>query len=102
MLSSLDIKKLQEVFATKEELVGLENRFNRKFATKEDLIELEARLESKFVTKDEFLKGFDALMFELKAIREDLAVTTYRNSEISKKLENHEDRIISVEEKLSF
>ncbi len=85
MLSSLDIKKLQEVFATKTEL-----------------IELEARLESKFVTKDEFLKGFDALMFELKAIREDLAVTTYRNSEISKKLENHEDRIISVEEKLSF
>ena len=37
MITDADIKKLQAVFATKEDLKAMESRFNDKFATKEDL-----------------------------------------------------------------
>ncbi|MBU0975057.1 hypothetical protein KKD03_05150 [Patescibacteria group bacterium] len=84
MLTSLDIKKLQSVFATKEDLKG--------FVTKEDLKDLEHR----------FLFSLDKVMNELKGIREDLTAGTHRSSQNSKKIENHEERISSVEESLYF
>ncbi|OIO44185.1 MAG: hypothetical protein COZ34_05120 [Candidatus Pacebacteria bacterium CG_4_10_14_3_um_filter_34_15] len=97
MLTSLDIKKLQSVFATKEDL----DRFAIKedlnwFAIKEDLQNSEDRLGHKF------LSSLDEVMHELKEIREDFITGAYRNSENSKKIENHEERISSVEESLAF
>ncbi len=46
-----------------------------------------------FVTKDEFLTRFDALMFELKAIREEIAVFGYRQADHSDRIEVLENRI---------
>ncbi len=40
-------------FATKDDLLGLEKRFEKRFATKDDLLNLEKRFEKKFATKDD-------------------------------------------------
>ena len=61
----------------------------------------QAQLEKIFVTKDEFLAAFDALMYELKAIREELTIGFYRQSEHSRDVEDHEQRIKALEKKLS-
>ncbi len=45
-----------------------------------------SKLEEKFVTKEEFLRGFDALMHELKSLREEITVMFYRQSENSSKI----------------
>jgi hypothetical protein len=54
MLTSLDIKKLQSVFATKGDLKKLENKF---------------------------LSSLDAVMYELKALREDSISGAHRRFE---------------------
>lgn len=54
--------------------------------TKTDMLKLEA----KFVTKDEFITRFDAVMFELKAIREELTIIAYRQGDHSDRLERIE------------
>lgn len=61
-----------------------------------------SKLEEKFVTKEEFLRGFDALMHELKSLREEITVMFYRQSENSSKIENNSKRITTLEDKLSF
>lgn len=66
------------------------------------------RNDAKFVTKDELKEGLrelrrenldykDALMTELKAIREELTTSGYRQREHSNQLEDHEIRITAVE-----
>lgn len=67
------------------------------------------KLEQIFVTKNEFQKHseliltrFDALMHELQIIRDELIALTYRNSENSDKLENHEASITTIEDKIAF
>lgn len=61
--------------------------------TQQDII----KLKNIFVTKDEFLTRFDALMFELKAIREELAIVVYRQVDHTDQLEHHEQRISTLE-----
>lgn len=77
MFTKSDINQLKEVFATKKDL-------------------------EKFVTKSEFTAAFDALMHELKAIREELIVSSYRGSENYDAIQNHDGRITLMESKLSF
>jgi len=102
MLTNLDIKKLKSIFATKEDLKEIRSDLNG-FATKKDLDRFATKKDlDRFVTKEEFLTSFDALMHELKAIREELTLGSYRRLENSDLLENHEERITIVEKKLSF
>jgi len=63
-------------------------------------------IEDKFLTRDEFhsfkdeiLTRFDKIMFELKAIREEQIVGSYRRIENFDLLENHESRITILEKK---
>lgn len=74
MLTQRDITRLETLFATKEELQDVRN---------------------------DMITRFDAVMFELKAIREDFAASTYRQSIHSDTLENHEERLTSLETPLA-
>lgn len=74
MLTQKDITRLETLFATKEELQDVRN---------------------------DMITRFDAVMFELKAIREDLAASTYRQIIHSDTLENHEERLTTLETPLA-
>jgi ABC-type enterochelin transport system permease subunit len=72
MLTTKDITRLMDIFATKEEFHELKN---------------------------EFFNRFDAVMVELKAIREELTVITGRQSMHTDVLENHEEQLVLLEGK---
>jgi hypothetical protein len=61
------------------------------FASKDDLVGL------KEVLVGEMIARFDAVMSELKLIREELAAMTYRQHGHSDQLENHEKRLTKLE-----
>lgn len=76
--------------------------------TQRDLNEIErildARLEDKLTeklkglpTRDEFYQKMDEVMGELKTLREEQTLTTYRNTEQDQQLENHEKRLKKLE-----
>ena len=114
MITDVDIKKMKRVFATKEDLKGMSNRFDKKFATKEDL---KMALE-KYATKTdlsnvsvelvELIRSFgselsglkedivdfkDSILTEIIKLREDVAVVTgYRGL-----IEDHDKRIEKLE-----
>jgi len=82
--------------ATKQDLVNLEKRLekkmDKKFATKIDLEGLEGRF------KDTVISFKDEILYEIKAMREELAIITGYKDQI----ENHETRIETVEKKLQI
>lgn len=79
MLTKTDINQLKTIFVTKGEF-------------KEEIKLL----------REEFITRFDAVMFELKAMREEMSAMLYRQREHSNQLENHEERLAEVETKLDF
>ena len=70
MLTKKDINWLSDTFVTKGEFLELKN---------------------------EFFNRIDAVLFELKAMREDMAVAHGRQSMHSDVLENHEERLVMIE-----
>lgn len=67
----------------------------------EQIVEDVVKEEMKHLpTKDEFYTKMDELMVELKAIREENTLVTGRLSEHSDDLEDHEQRIIKLEQSL--
>jgi hypothetical protein len=75
MLSKADKKFLFDTFATKKDL--------------RDILEFST---ATFATKDDVLGKFDAIMTELKAMREEVTVLAYRQAD-------HSDRIDRLEHK---
>ena len=68
--------------------------------SQKDLGEIKKLIEKKIrhlPTKDEFFAKMAEIMSELKAIREEQAIFTHRQSEHSDTLENHETRISKLE-----
>lgn len=61
-----------------------------------------SKLEEKFVTKEEFLRGFDAVMYELRSLREKITVMFYRQSENTNNIQINSKKIEALEDKLSF
>ena len=81
MITDNDIKKLKTVFATKEDL--------KAYTTKEDL--------RAYATKMDLIDFKDAILHEIRDLRDDITVTTgYRDM-----LEDHENRLEVVETKLA-
>jgi len=69
--------------------------------TQKDLSEIEQliREEIKYLpTKDEFYGKMDEVMVELKTIREEQTAISDKHSEHTDTLENHEERIVKLEE----
>lgn len=81
-LTKKDIEKLSNVFATKEEL----NRLTKKFATKADFLQIKESL--------------DWLVGAVSTIKEELTVRFSQYRRHDDQIENHEQRIKKVEEKV--
>lgn len=65
----------------------------------EQLIKTTVKEEIKFLpTKNEFFEKMDEVMVELKTIREEQAAFTGKLSEHTDTLENHEERIVKLEQ----
>lgn len=74
---------------TKKDIQKLEDHFRQIFATKEELQEVKREL------KHDILQFKDDILWEIKAMREELAVViSYRD-----KIEDHEERITQLEKK---
>lgn len=86
-----DIKKLSEVFATKEDLKAFATKEDLKaFATKKDLGNLKGEI---LVGQDKIMKKIEDITIEQK-----MAYSQYKRHE--NKLEDHEKRITSLEAKV--
>ena len=72
---------IKEFGKVRSEMAELFAEQNKRMATKSDLAEI---------------------MGELRAIREELTVSTYRRVEMTESIESHETRITTLENKLSF
>jgi len=87
-----------ERFATKKELHSFREAAVRLFASKEDLLDSERRLEVKITNfKDEVLTAVDAVMGEVKTIREERAAHVLRHDRVDETLAGHEKRLKRVE-----
>jgi hypothetical protein len=111
MITDADIKKLKAVFATKDDLIGMEKRFDRKFATKDDLIGMEKRFDRKFATKND-LRRF-ATKDDITSIKSDMvsmevrlkkeivgAVVDYLQHNIIPILSEHDKRLDRLEKRV--
>jgi hypothetical protein len=91
MITDADIQKLKKVFATKDDLLGMEKRFNKKFATKDDL--------KAYATKEDLLRLKGDLLGEMSKLRhgilEDLEI--FFHDQIMPIFENHDHRITRLE-----
>lgn len=114
-------RKLKPLVEAKWDLEKLRAELLAKLVSKEDFSELSAHFMSFFAHQDhvrrmgDLLKEmddrnktldekisarFDALMFELKAMREEMTIMNYRESDHSDQLENHEHRLEKLETSL--
>jgi hypothetical protein len=84
MITDADIKKLKAVFATKDDLMAMEQRFDRKFATKSDL--------KRFTTKDDLRSMEQRLKKEIVG-----AVVNYLQDNILPILNEHDKRLDRLE-----
>ena len=89
MLSQSDKQWMETKFVTKTYL----KKTLANFVTKRHLNEKLKKELSNYLTKNEFLKYFDQLMGELKAMREEIAIGFHQVRENYDRLENHEVRI---------
>jgi len=96
MLSKQDKHYLNKTFATKKELKELKEEVH---TISDKLDNFIIYSEKTFATKEEMFTRFDAVMFELKAIREDMAAMFFRQKENTDILNTHELRITDLESK---
>jgi len=93
--------------ATKDDLANFVTKEDSaNFATKDDLANFITKEDSaNFATKGDIsrLMGIISdVMGEIQAMREDLALGTFRRSENSNMIENHEERIVNIEGHLNL
>lgn len=111
MITDADVKKLEKTFVTKGEL----KRELARFSTKNDLKSTENYLNYKIDSlekkvdefkeefvgfKDSVLKSLDWLVGAFKRFEEEHLVLTEQNGRAIDKLEDHEKRIISLEQRI--
>lgn len=104
MLTKQDETKIETIVETIVDK-KLDEKFENKWLPRIEAmmnLNLEEKLEQKFneklshlPTKDEFFKAMDKIMGELKTIREEQSMITYR-------LSNHETRITTIEQTVSL
>lgn len=84
MIDDNDIKKLGEIFATKEDLEKYATREDlEKYATKEDLIEF----------KDEILNGQDEILGKLSILLDEKTIGDEQNKRQKKVLKIHNNAL---------
>lgn len=95
MITNNDINKLKEVFATKDDLKAYATRDEVKAIVAEANDDQNAKIDAKLIQfRSDIFNKIDLVIGELKTIREEQAVVSYR-------LSDHEDRITKLESSLS-
>ena len=61
MITDADIKKMRKVFVTKDDLIAMERRQDRKYATKDDLKNLPSKKDLHVALKDQKEEIVDAV-----------------------------------------
>ncbi len=99
MLTDLDIVKLKKVFVTKQELKETENRLIKYIDYKTDRLESAILALSKEFSefKEQTNKTLDWLVGAFKKFDEEHTILSARYSTINKAIDNHENRITSLE-----
>ena len=94
MLTKQDLDQIKEIVASevKKNSINLADREDLETLREEIREEIEKRI-SHLPTKDEFYEMMDKIMKELKAIREEHTVESYR-------VRNHEERITRLEKRV--
>lgn len=99
MITDADVKKLKQVFATKDDLKAMEKRFDSKFASKDDLKlvkddlkAMEARQDKKYASKDDLTRGLEET--KTAVVKE---VTDYLQNNVINFLSEHEIRLDRLE-----
>lgn len=103
MITDADVKKLKTVFVTKKDLEDLridlkstENYLNYKIETLDKKV---GDFKQEFVGfKDSVLKSLDWLVGAFKKFEEEHLSLTEQNNRSNRKLDNHEERIVSLEQ----
>ena len=98
MITDADVKKLKTIFSTKEDLKGTENYLNYKIDTLEKKVD-DFKVEFTGF-KDSVLKSLDWLVGAFKKFEEEHTVLTEQNKRANGKLDNHEKRIFSLEQRI--
>ncbi len=117
MITDADIKKMKKVFATKDDVKFFATKDDLKaFATQEYVDERFKRLfkylDQRFEPLDKLVKGFDEfkdkvfinldwLTGKYNKFEEEHTVLTEQNSRNINKLDNHEKRISSLEQRVT-
>jgi hypothetical protein len=100
MITDADIKKMKVVFAIKEDLKQLSDKFEAKFVTKEDL---KVALE-KYATKDDIQLNtkyiVEAMTEMTDSLIERINKVLYRTETNEDELQDHENRLRKVEDKV--
>lgn len=106
MIIDADVKKLEKTFATKAELKQTEFSLNKRIDRLSK--EIDFKLEPLMEFKEEFsdfkssvLKSLDWLVGAFTKFNEEHAVLTEQNGRAIDKLNNHEKRIFSLEQRVA-
>ena len=105
MITDKDVKKLEKTFATKNELKETELRLNKRMDRLSK--DIDYKLEPLIIFKEEFsefkssvFKSLDWLVSAFKKFEEEHLVLSEQNKRTSGKLDNHEKRIFSLEQRV--
>ncbi len=109
MITDADVKKLKTIFTTKKDLEKTELLLTRNLKSTENYLNYKIDTLEKSVNefkgeftifKDSVLKSLDWLVGAFKKFGEEHTVLTEQNGRAIDKLENHEKRIMSLEQRI--
>jgi len=100
MITDADIKKMKAVFATKEDIKLLSNKFEAKFATKDEMNDGFINMDKKIDNlSDRLQKNTEDLIELITTGFDSLEKSSSRINEYDSILDDHEKRIERIEEK---
>ena len=107
MITDLDVKKLKKEFATKKDIDSVKREITSTEKYLDYKIEVSKKEADEFKKdfldfKDKVLTNLDWIVLTLRKMDDEHTILTGRYSDVSEKLDNHEDRILVLEKKPSF
>lgn len=105
MITDEDVKKLEKTFATKKDLKDSESRLNKRIDRMTKYINFELEPVNDFKKefndfKDKVFDKLDWLIGKYKKFEEEHTVLIVQNKRTNSKLDNHEVRIVSLEQRV--
>ncbi|MEK7633442.1 MAG: hypothetical protein AAB437_01210 [Patescibacteria group bacterium] len=116
MITDTDVKKLKAVFVTKKDLKNTEHVFDKKLQETEERLNKRIDRGTEYINfhleplqqfkkdfedfKNKMFDRFDWLFGKYKKFEDEHVVLTEQTNRVNGKLDNHEERIISLEQRV--